>query len=96
MQLIDEASQGKTLGKSDMKDDNGGVTWAFEVAGQTVVCPIIVEDMNPPGQMLIEVRNENTSLVLLCLLDDVKRKCKEHRDFVHCRSSVRTRVCSLR
>lgn len=33
----------------------GGATWAFEVGGQTMVCPIIVEDLSPPGQMLIEV-----------------------------------------
>jgi hypothetical protein len=39
------------------KDKNHGATWAFEVANQTMVCPIIVEDMNPPGQMLIEVRS---------------------------------------
>lgn len=32
-----------------------GVTWAYEVGGQTLVCPIIVEDLNSPGQMLIEV-----------------------------------------
>ena len=42
-----------------LKDNSGGggsgATWAFEVAGQTMVCPIIVEDLNPPGQMLIEV-----------------------------------------
>ena len=34
---------------------NGGATWAYEVAGQTMVCPIIVEDLSPPGQMLVEV-----------------------------------------
>ena len=33
----------------------GGATWAFEVSGQTMICPIRVEDLNPPGQMLIEV-----------------------------------------
>lgn len=33
----------------------GGATWAFEVGGQARVCPIIVEDLSPPGQMLIEV-----------------------------------------
>ena len=33
----------------------GGATWAFEVGGQSMVCPIIVEDLSPPGQMLIEV-----------------------------------------
>jgi hypothetical protein len=38
------------------KEQNHGATWAYEVANQTMVCPIIVEDMNPPGQMLIEVR----------------------------------------
>jgi len=35
---------------------NHGATWAFEVTNQTMVCPIIVEDMKSPGQMLIEVR----------------------------------------
>jgi len=34
----------------------GGATWAYEVAGQTMVCPILVEDLNPPGQMLVEVK----------------------------------------
>lgn len=34
---------------------NQGATWAFEVAGQTMVCPILVEDLSPPGQMLVEV-----------------------------------------
>ena len=45
-----------------MKDNpdagkNGGATWAYEVAGQTMVCPIIIEDLSPPGQMLVEVKN---------------------------------------
>lgn len=34
---------------------DGGATWAYEVVGQTMVCPIIIEDLAPPGQMLIEV-----------------------------------------
>lgn len=42
--------------------ENRGATWAFEVGNQTMVCPIIVEDMNPPGQMLIEVRFE----IIMC------------------------------
>jgi hypothetical protein len=33
----------------------GGATWAFEVGSQSMVCPIIVEDLNPPRQMLVEV-----------------------------------------
>jgi len=45
-----------------LKDNSGscdggcGATWAYEVAGQTMVCPILVEDLNPPGQMLVEVK----------------------------------------
>ncbi|XP_015896324.3 transcription factor bHLH157 [Ziziphus jujuba] len=42
----------------------GGVTWAFEVGGQTMVCPIIVEDLNPPGQMLIEMLCEEQGFFL--------------------------------
>ncbi|KAI3965458.1 hypothetical protein MKW92_043083 [Papaver armeniacum] len=32
----------------------GGATWAFEVGSQSMVCPIIVEDLNLPRQMLVE------------------------------------------
>lgn len=40
----------------DMSGHNLGSTrGAFEVGGQTMVCPIKVEDLNPPGQMLVEV-----------------------------------------
>ncbi|KAF3434214.1 hypothetical protein FNV43_RR25317 [Rhamnella rubrinervis] len=42
----------------------GGVTWAFEVGGQTMVCPIIVEDLSPPGQMLIEMLCEEQGYFL--------------------------------
>ncbi|XP_039122267.1 uncharacterized protein LOC120258875 isoform X2 [Dioscorea cayenensis subsp. rotundata] len=51
-----------------LKDNSGGggsgATWAFEVAGQTMVCPIIVEDLNPPGQMVIEMLCEERGLFL--------------------------------
>jgi hypothetical protein len=33
----------------------GGATWAYEVGSQSMVCPIRVEDLNPPRQMLVEV-----------------------------------------
>nr|XP_043634861.1 transcription factor LHW isoform X2 [Erigeron canadensis] len=33
----------------------GGATWAYEVGSQTMVCPIIVEDLNSPRQMLVEM-----------------------------------------
>lgn len=41
-----------------LKDSGGagGTTWAFQLGGQTMVCPILVEDLNPPGQMLVEVK----------------------------------------
>lgn len=39
-----------------LKDNlDGGATWAFEVGAQSMVCPIIVEDLNPPRQMLVKV-----------------------------------------
>ncbi|KAL6634910.1 hypothetical protein ACP70R_027581 [Stipagrostis hirtigluma subsp. patula] len=50
-----------------LKDDagsNGGATWAYEVAGQTMVCPIIVEDLAPPGQMLVEMLCEERGFFL--------------------------------
>ena len=40
------------------KDNSGcgnGITWACEVGAQTMVCPLIVEDLGTPRQMLIEV-----------------------------------------
>lgn len=39
-----------------MKDNfEGGATWAFEVGTRSMTCPIIVEDLNPPRQMLVEM-----------------------------------------
>lgn len=45
-------------------NSGGGATWAFEVSGQTMVCPIRVEDLNPPGQMLIEMLCEEQGFFL--------------------------------
>ncbi|XP_057967822.1 uncharacterized protein LOC131157575 [Malania oleifera] len=45
-------------------NSSGGATWAFEVGGQSMVCPIIVEDLNPPGQMLIEMLCEEGGFFL--------------------------------
>lgn len=42
--------------KNNISDGCGGVTWACEVGDQNMVCPLIVEDLSTPGQMLIEVR----------------------------------------
>ncbi|KAL4578575.1 hypothetical protein LXL04_014700 [Taraxacum kok-saghyz] len=39
-----------------LKDNfEGGATWAYEVGSQSMVCPIIVEDLNTPRQMLVEM-----------------------------------------
>ncbi|XP_074580029.1 transcription factor LHW-like [Curcuma longa] len=39
-----------------LKDNfKGGATWAFEVGTQPITCPIVVEDLNPPRQLLVEM-----------------------------------------
>lgn len=38
-----------------MKEDGGGATWAFEVGSKSMVCPIVVEDINPPRIFQVEV-----------------------------------------
>ncbi|KAJ6809904.1 transcription factor bHLH157-like isoform X1 [Iris pallida] len=51
-----------------LRDNSGtgstGATWAYEVAGQTMVCPILVEDLNPPGLMLVEMLCEDRGFFL--------------------------------
>ncbi|XP_027364577.1 transcription factor bHLH157-like [Abrus precatorius] len=49
---------------TDQASKNCGITWAFEVAQQTMLCPIIVEDMSSPGQMLIELLCEEQGFFL--------------------------------
>lgn len=41
--------------KDQSSRSGGNNTWALAVEGQNVVCPILVEDLSTPGQMLIEV-----------------------------------------
>lgn len=41
-----------------------GATWAYEVGGSNLLCPIIVEDLNEPGQMLIEMLCEERGYFL--------------------------------
>ncbi|XP_024027807.1 transcription factor bHLH157 [Morus notabilis] len=50
--------------RDNKSSGGGGATWAFEVGGQSMVCPIIVEDLNPPGQMLIEMLCEEQGFFL--------------------------------
>ncbi|CAL9076418.1 unnamed protein product [Musa acuminata var. zebrina] len=69
---LKQADEPKIIGEESgvvLKDNSGGVggggaTWAYEVAGQTMVCPIIVEDLTPPGQMLVEMVCEDRGLFL--------------------------------
>ncbi|RCV34980.1 hypothetical protein SETIT_7G202100v2 [Setaria italica] len=61
--LIDKES-GVILKDNQDAGKNGGATWAYEVAGKTMVCPIIVEDLSPPGQMLVEMLCEERGLFL--------------------------------
>lgn len=41
--------------KDNSSSRGGGVTWACEFLDQSMVCPLLVEDLSNPGQMLIEV-----------------------------------------
>ncbi|OIT37016.1 transcription factor lhw [Nicotiana attenuata] len=48
-----------------LKDNlEGGATWAYEVGSQSMVCPIVVEDLNQPRQMLVEMLCEERGLFL--------------------------------
>ncbi|KAI4326792.1 hypothetical protein L6164_019326 [Bauhinia variegata] len=65
--LIEEGNGNGVVLKDKIVGDSksgGGSTWALEVGGQTMVCPIIVEDMSSPGQMLIEMLCEGQGFFL--------------------------------
>nr|QDL88414.1 transcription factor LHW-like isoform X1 [Cymbidium ensifolium] len=48
-----------------LKDNfRGGAAWAFEVGSRSLTCPIIVEDLNPPREMLVEMLCEERGLFL--------------------------------
>ncbi|XP_020698144.1 transcription factor LHW isoform X2 [Dendrobium catenatum] len=48
-----------------LKDNfDGGATWAFEVGSQSVICPIVVEDLSTPRHMLVEMLCEKRGLFL--------------------------------
>lgn len=64
----------KQSGESKVLDKEGGMlatnsmeegaTWAFELGGSTVPCPLIVENLNQPRQMLVEMLCEERGLFL--------------------------------
>ncbi|KAG6678764.1 hypothetical protein I3843_14G094500 [Carya illinoinensis] len=48
-----------------LKDNfEGGTTWAYEVGSQSMACPITVEDLNQPHQMLVEMLFEERGFFL--------------------------------
>jgi hypothetical protein len=67
LKMIDKES-GVILKDNPNAVKNGGATWAYEVAGQTMVCPIIIEELSPPGQMLVEVSRTFTSTISLSVV----------------------------
>ncbi|KAG8382544.1 hypothetical protein BUALT_Bualt05G0088400 [Buddleja alternifolia] len=65
-ETLKQADKPKSRGIQNdrLSDSGGGVTWACEVGDQTMVCPLIVEDLNTPGQMLIEIVCEEEGFFL--------------------------------
>ncbi|KZV17392.1 transcription factor LHW-like [Dorcoceras hygrometricum] len=65
---LKQTGESKLIGKDGnllLKENfEGGATWAYEIGLQTMVCPIIVEDLNQPRQMLVEMLCEERGLFL--------------------------------
>ncbi|KAH6814754.1 transcription factor-like protein [Perilla frutescens var. frutescens] len=64
---LKQTAESKIISKDGgllLKDNFGGATWAYEVGSQSMVCPIIVEDLNQPHQMLVEMLCEERGLFL--------------------------------
>lgn len=65
---LQQTEESKITGKEGgllLKDNiEGGATWAFEIGSQSMVCPIVVEDLNQPRQMLVEMLCEEQGFFL--------------------------------
>ncbi|XP_038993564.1 transcription factor bHLH155-like isoform X2 [Hibiscus syriacus] len=64
---IKQADEPKLIGQKNGKLQkhntmNGDATWAFEVGAQSI--PIVVKNLNPPGQILIEMLCEDQGFLL--------------------------------
>ncbi|KAL4287551.1 hypothetical protein AHAS_Ahas19G0197500 [Arachis hypogaea] len=64
-------ANGVVLQESSVEGSKHYGTWSFEEPHQTLLCPIIVEDMAHPGQMLIELLCEEEGFSLE-LVDTIK------------------------
>lgn len=62
--LIDQEDGVAVSDKCTMERGGGGVTWAFKVGATPMVCPVIVEDLSSPGQMLVEMLCEERGFFL--------------------------------
>lgn len=62
----DEPKHNGVIQNNNYSNDpsNNGVTWACELGNQTMICPLIVEDLSTPGQMLIEMLCEEHGFFL--------------------------------
>ncbi|PIN00071.1 hypothetical protein CDL12_27432 [Handroanthus impetiginosus] len=63
LKQIDSIKSG-TVEKGNSSNGGGGVTWACEVDDQTMVCPLVVQDLDTAGQMLIEIICEEQGFFL--------------------------------
>ncbi|KAL4395634.1 hypothetical protein AHAS_Ahas01G0011500 [Arachis hypogaea] len=64
-------ANGVVLQESSVEGSKHCGTWSFEEPHQTLLCPIIVEDMSHPGQMLIELLCEEEGFSLE-MVDTIK------------------------
>lgn len=65
---LKDSTESKILGNENgpVWEDyfEGGATWAFDVGSQSMTCPIIVEDLDRPRQMLVEMICEDRGIFL--------------------------------
>lgn len=65
---LKQAGESKIIGKrGDLHfkgNFEGGATWAYEIGTEPTMCPIIVEDLNQPRQMLVEMLCEQNDYFL--------------------------------
>jgi hypothetical protein len=64
---LKDSNESKILGGENgpLKDCfEGGATWAFDVGSQSMTCPIIVEDLERPRQMLVELLCDDRGIFL--------------------------------
>ncbi|XP_074359473.1 transcription factor bHLH157-like [Apium graveolens] len=60
----DKIKENEIFNKDNFSSRGGGVTWACEYGYQSTVCPLLVEDLSSPGQMLIEMLCEEQGFFL--------------------------------